>query len=208
MEAATPVAPAFANSATTLGVGEGGRLPAPLETEIRAIYRRSPLYASRFPLHAEPLRWACYREMPYLTKKEIVERGPSAFFADYAEIERGFVQKKYEYEHTSGTTGGPMTVVMEDGWWNAQMRRAYLAHPRLAQYVGRPYRKCVLAPVGCSSNLCPYEDHPFPHRYFDGTVYLNLSSDPFVFPEAEWDRIVFELQAVKPEVLEGEPIYL
>jgi phenylacetate-CoA ligase len=101
-----------------------------------------------------------------------------------------------------------MTVVMEDGWWNAQTRRAYLAHPLLAQYVDRPYRKCVLAPVGCSSNLCPYEDHPFPHRYFDGTVYLNLSSDPFAFPEGEWERIVRELQAVQPEVLEGEPVYL
>jgi len=62
--------------------------------------------------------------------------------------------------------------------------------------------------VGCSSNLCPYEDQPFPHRYFDGTVYLNLSSDPFVFPEAEWDRILVELQATQPEILEGEPIYL
>jgi phenylacetate-CoA ligase len=62
--------------------------------------------------------------------------------------------------------------------------------------------------VGCSSNLCPYEDHPFPHRYFDGTVYLNLSSDPFAFPEAEWDRIVLELQATQPEVIEGEPVYL
>jgi phenylacetate-CoA ligase len=66
----------------------------------------------------------------------------------------------------------------------------------------------VLAPIGCSSNLCPYEDHPFPNRYFDGTVYLNLSSDPFAFPEAEWDRIALELQALKPEVIEGEPIYL
>jgi phenylacetate-CoA ligase len=101
-----------------------------------------------------------------------------------------------------------MTVVMEDGWWNAQLRRAYLAHPQLAPYANRPYRKAVLAPVGCSSNLCPYEDHPFPHRYFDGTVYLNLSSDPFAFPEAEWDRIVLELQALKPEVIEGEPVYL
>jgi phenylacetate-CoA ligase len=62
--------------------------------------------------------------------------------------------------------------------------------------------------VGCSSNLCPYEDHPFPHRYFDWTVYLNLSSDPFAFPEAEWDRIALELQAVKPQVVEGEPVYL
>jgi phenylacetate-CoA ligase len=28
------------------------------------------------------------------------------------------------------------------------------------------------------------------------------------FLEAEWDRIVLELQATKPEVIEGEPIYL
>ena len=205
----TPVpAPAFANSPETLGEQEGCRLPAPLEQEIRAIYRNSPLYGRRFPLHGDPLGWSCYREIPVLTKQDILAQGPAAFFADYAEIERGFIAKKYEYEHTSGSTAQPMTVVMEDGWWNAQTRRAYLAHPKLAGYVDRPYRKAVLAPIGCSSNLCPYEDHPFPHRYFDGTVYLNLSSDPFVFPEPEWDRIAFELQALKPEVLEGEPVYL
>jgi len=200
--------PVFANLPASLGRNGGAHLPENLEQEIRAIYRRSPLYGRRFPIHDERLQWSCYREIPTLSKQEIVQTGHTAFFADYAEIERGFVQKKYEYEHTSGTTSGPMTVVMEDGWWNAQLERAYLAHPRLAEYARRPYRKCVLAPVGCSSNLCPYEDHPFPHRYFDGTVYLNLSSDPFAFPETEWDRIVLEIQAVKPEVIEGEPVYL
>ncbi len=198
----------FANAPATFAGSQGGGLPVALEQEIRAIYGRSPLYTARFPLHTEPLQWSCYREIPVLTKQEIVQRGHTAFFHDYAEIERGFQRKEYEYEHTSGTTSGPMTVVMEDGWWNAQTRRAYLAHPQLARYVDRPYRKCVLAPVGCSSNLCPYEDHPFPHRYFDGTVYLNLSSDPFSFPEAEWDRIALELQAVQPQVVEGEPVYL
>jgi len=198
----------FANAPEALGANGHAGLPVPLEQEIRAIYRRSPLYGERFPLHGEPLQWSCYREIPVLTKKEILDRGHTAFFADYAVIERGLQEKKYEYEHTSGSTAQPMTVVMEDGWWNAQLRRAYLAHPQLAQYVDRPYRKAVLAPIGCSSNLCPYEDHPFPHRYFDGTVYLNLSSDPFVFAEAEWDRIVLELQALKPEVIEGEPVYL
>jgi phenylacetate-CoA ligase len=208
METATS-ATLFANAPEALGRGVGAQqLPGPLEREIRAIYRRSPLYGQRFPLHNEELQWSCYREIPILTKKEILDRGHTAFFADYAEIERGMVEKKYEYEHTSGSTAQPMTVVMEDGWWDAQLRRAYLAHPQLAQYVDRPYRKAVLAPIGCSSNLCPYEDHPFPHRYFAGTVYLNLSSDPFAFPEAEWDRIVLELQALKPEVLEGEPVYL
>jgi len=204
----SPAATTFANSPAALGAAEAGRVPASLEQEVRAIYRRSPLYGQRFPLHPDPLQWSCYREIPVLTKKEILDRGHTAFFADYAEIERGLATKKYEYEHTSGSTAQPMTVVMEDGWWNAQLRRAYLAHPQLAPYADQPYRKAVLAPIGCSSNLCPYEDHPFPHRYFDGTVYLNLSSDPFVFPEAEWDRITLELQALKPEVVEGEPIYL
>lgn len=201
-------APVFANTPSALGAASNGNLPAELEREIRAIYQRSPLYASRFPLHADPLQWSCYREIPSLSKKEIVSRGHRAFFADYHEIERGLAEKRFEYESTGGTTQSPMTVIMEEGWWNAQTERAYRASPILRQFVGRHYRKCVLAPVGCSSNLCPYEDHPFPNRYFDGVVYLNLSSDPFVFLESEWDRIVLELQAVKPEVLEGEPVYL
>lgn len=201
-------APIFANQPETLGVAPPEFVPPALEREVRKIYARSPLYRQRFPLHPEPLQWSCYSEIPALSKKEIVERGHQAFFEDYSEVERGFQTKRFEYESTGGTTQSPMTVIMEDGWWNAQTTRAYLASPILRQFVGRPYRKCVLAPVGCSSNLCPYEDHPFPHRYFDGTVYLNLSSDPFAFPETEWDRIVLELQATQPEVLEGEPVYL
>jgi len=201
-------APSFANSSAALGVAADGRVPVELEREIRSIYGHSPLYGQRFPLHEEPLKWSCYQEIPALSKKEIVERGHQAFFSDYQEIERGLGEKRFEYESTGGTTQSPMTVIMEEGWWNVQTERAYQASPILRQFAGRPYRKCVLAPVGCSSNLCPYEDHPFPHRYFDGTVYLNLSSDPFVFPESEWDRIVTELTAVKPEVIEGEPVYL
>lgn len=200
--------PLFANARETLGPPSGDRVPALLEGEIRKIYARSPLYAQRFPLHPDILRWSCYQEIPALSKQEIIARGHQAFFADYAEVDRGLLTKRFEYESTGGTTQSPMTVIMEEGWWDRQTERAYRASPILREFVGRPYRKCVLAPVGCSSNLCPYEDHPFPHRYFNGTVYLNLSSDPFSFPEAEWDRIVLELQATKPEVIEGEPIYL
>jgi phenylacetate-CoA ligase len=200
--------PSFANTSDSLAPVREGFVPELLEREIRKIYERSPLYSRRFPLHVEPLQWSCYREIPTLSKKEIVHEGHQAFFADYREVERRLQTRRFEYESTGGTTQSPMTVIMEEGWWNAQTERAYLASPVLREFVGRPYRKCVLAPVGCSSNLCPYEDHPFPHRYFDGTVYLNLSSDPFAFPEAEWDRIVFELAATKPEVIEGEPVYL
>ena len=83
-------------------------------------FTRSPLYGQRFLLHDGPLHRPCYQEIPALPKKENVERGHTAFFADYSEIERGLQEKRYEYESTSGTTQGPMTVIMEDGWWNAQ----------------------------------------------------------------------------------------
>ena len=201
-------APAFANRLESLGGVQGDLVPASLESEIRRIYERSPVYASRFPLHPEPLRWSCYRDIPTLSKNEIISRGHQAFFPDYRVVERGLQSKAFEYEATSGTTQSPMTVIMERGWWDAQTERAYLASPILGEFAGRKHRKCVLAPVGCSSNLCPWEDYPYPNRYVDGTVYLNLSSDPFAFPEAEWNRILVELQATQPELLEGEPVYL
>src|SRR3954466_11302425 len=113
-------APLFANSSASLGEIDGENLPPPLEAEIRKIYGRSPLYPRRFPLHPEPLQWSCYREIPALSKKEIVQEGHQSFFADYREVERGLQSKRFEYESTGGTTQSPMTVIMEDGWWNAQ----------------------------------------------------------------------------------------
>lgn len=183
-------------------------IPDPLEREVRTIYRRSPYYRQRFPIHPRPLQWSSFQEIPVLTKQDIVEDGHCAFFQDCAAVDRAVQAQDLETETTSGTTAAPMTVIMERGWWDAQTRRAFEAHPLLKPFAVGGVRKAVLAPVNCSSNLCPYEDFPFPNRYDDGTIYLNLSSDPFCFSEAEWDRIAMELQAVKPELLEGEPTYL
>ncbi len=200
--------PHFANSTPALGSAVNGFVPSALESEIRAIYERSPLYAKRHNLEGDRLHWAGYAGIPLLTKGEIVERGHCAFFDDCAEVDAKVQREEWEYESTSGTTQGPMTVIMERSWWPAQTSRAYAAHPLLAPYAEKMGRRAILAPVGCSSNLCPYEDFEFPQRFIENTVYLNLHSDPFVFLESEWDRIVLELQATQPEVLEGEPIYL
>src|SRR5215216_3795187 len=91
----------FANHPESLGSATQDLLPPALEREVRRIYARSPLYGQRFPLHAEPLQWSCYREIPALSKKEIVTRGHQAFFGDYLEIERGLAAKRFEYESTA-----------------------------------------------------------------------------------------------------------
>jgi phenylacetate-CoA ligase len=198
----------FANAGLDFEGPGHSPVPGELEAEVRAIYRRSPFYERRRPLRDEPLPWSGFADIPLLTKKQIVDEGYCAFFPDCGEVERLVADNAFERETTSGTTTAPMTVIMERGWWEAQTRRAYRAHPVLAPFADRPHRKAVLAPVNCSSNLCPYEDFPYPNRWFDGTIYLNLSSDPFCFGEAEWDRIATEIQATKPDLLEGEPVYL
>jgi phenylacetate-CoA ligase len=131
-------APVFANAPTALGESTAGRVPVALEQEIRRIYERSPLYGERFPLHAEPLRWSCYAELPALSKKEIVQRGHQAFFRDYRDIERGLAEKRFEYESTGGTTQSPMTVIMEDGWWNAQTGLPRVADPAAIRWAPVP----------------------------------------------------------------------
>ena len=73
-------------------------LPGVLESEVRAIYQRSPIYARRRPIHAAPLRWACFDEIPLLTKKDIVDEGHCAFFDDCEEVDRGIAAKRFERE--------------------------------------------------------------------------------------------------------------
>jgi len=153
----------FANSPAALGApGKPDTLPELLEREIRRIYSRSPIYGRRFPLHGEALRWSCYREIPALSKREIVERGHQSFFEDYREIERGLADHRFEYENTSGTTSAPMTVIMEDGWWSAQTRRAYRASPILREFADRPHRKCVLARWAAPATSAPMRTTRFP----------------------------------------------
>src|SRR5690349_15313294 len=110
-------------------------LPADLEQEVRKIYKRSPLYGQRFPLHPEPLHWSCFREIPVLSKQEIIKRGHQAVFAYFGGVGRRLPTKRLGYGRNGGPTPSAMTGIMGDGLWNAQTARAYLASPILGQFV-------------------------------------------------------------------------
>jgi phenylacetate-CoA ligase len=181
--------------------------PGATRARSAADLRAQSALRQRFPLHPEPLQWSCYREIPALSKKEIVERGHQAFFADYAKSS-GAAEKRFEYESTGGTTQSPMTVIMEEGWWNAQTERAYRASPILREFAGARTASASSRPSAARATSVPTRIIRFRTAISTAWFISILSSDPFAFPESEWDRIVLELQATKPEVLEGEPVYL
>ena len=40
------------------------------------------------------MQWACYGQIPVLTKQEILQRGHTAFFSDYRVIQRGLQNRE------------------------------------------------------------------------------------------------------------------
>ena len=110
MHSSSVVEKRFANEGLDFQGSIDAEVPAPLEAEVRSIYRHSPFYGRRLSLHTEPLKWGCFEEIPFLTKKDIVENGHCAFFEDCDEVERKVGQNVLESETTSGSTGKPMTA--------------------------------------------------------------------------------------------------
>ena len=175
-------------------------------TNLRA---QPPLRAAVYRFMPNRCSESCYREIPALSKREILEQGlPASFLPTIgrwnAACRKNVTNTSLHLGDDFGADDGHHGTGLVDGPDRARLPG--IAHPAPIRGPAAP-QMCARA-VGCSSNLCPYEDHPFPNRFFDGTVYLNLSSDPFAFPESEWDRIVVELQATQPDLLEGEPVYL
>jgi hypothetical protein len=84
-------APLFANAPETLGsTAAGCPARAARRQEVRRIVRAEPARTvSVFRCTTHRCSGRVLSGIPALSKQEIVERGHQAFFADYAEIERG-----------------------------------------------------------------------------------------------------------------------
>jgi len=152
----------FANSPSALGdSAHGDRVPPRLEQEIRKIYSRSPIYGRRFPLHVEPLEWSCYREIPALSKKEIVEVGPPVVFRRLPRDRAGSRRPPLRVREHLGDNLGPMTVIMEDGWWTAQTVRAYRASPCSANSRTAPTASACWRRSAARATFAPTRTTPF-----------------------------------------------
>ena len=158
----------FANSPAALGAprGRGDRCRRRSRRRSAGSTRGARSTAAGSRSHTEALRWSCYREIPALSKREIVETGHQSFFPDYREVERGLADRRFEYENTSGTTAAPMTVIMEDGWWAAQTRRAYRASADPARVRGPAAPQVRAGPGGVLEQPLPLRGPPVPAPLF------------------------------------------
>ena len=147
--------------------------------------------------------------LPFITKQEIREHSPRNFLRAGQVLETLLEDELVELEHTSGTSGERVPVLLGRGWWAAQEERAL----RLNAFVARVLdahpqpRRVVLTTPACSGTVCPSKWLPCAHRTQGAARYANQSRIPFLLSEKELGDMAAETTEWAPQFLDVDPVH-
>lgn len=120
----------------------------------------------------------------------------------------GFATGEVEIVATSGTSEDRVSVVWHQPWWDRSEREAARIHPVLARIFDAPHREAVLTSPLCAGNLCHVGEASMAERTLGNLLFLNQSPDPGTWNGATARRMVDELAAFRPDIIEADPAYL
>lgn len=190
--------------------------PSSLKAHLAALpgwLREIPLYRRRFePVGTQPTPVqtpAALAGVPFLTKHDIRAGFPLNFLRSDAELEGLLAQRLVELEHTSGTAEERTPLILPHGWWAEQERRAL----RLNKWVAATLdavpraRRVTLAPPVCGGDIC-YAGVPSRFdRVVGDALFVVLSRQPWLWGDAELDRMIEETLGWSPLFLDADPVY-
>jgi len=149
-----------------------------------------------------------YAALPALTKRELRAFGPQGFVPRGRDIEKALAAGEIELVKTSGLTGDRVTNVWYQPWWNESEAASWglNAHTRAAA-VG-DHREAILTSPWCTGFPCE-DDYLTRHeRTLGRFLYLSERSDPSEWSEELMNRMVDEINAFEPVVIEANPSFL
>jgi phenylacetate-CoA ligase len=175
-------------------------------------FNRVPLYSSSgwgngdVPALTLPGLW---NQLPLITKQDIREDFPRNFLGDSPALEDLLEREMVELEHTSGTSEERTPLLLPRGWWAEQERSALGLNATIAPLLQsyRLARRATISSPVCSSDVC-YTGVPSRNdRIVGDTLFLSLSRYPFLWSEAELDRMAAEAIEWDPVFLDVDPVY-
>lgn len=176
-------------------------------------YRQEiPLYRSMegrtgdVPLPGSDGSW---QRLPLITKQDIRRGFPDNFLGADQDLDDLVEREVLELEHTSGTSEERTALLLPKGWWAEQERRALDLNATAAALLAdepAARRVTISSPV-CSGDICYTGVPSRSERIVDNTLYLSLSRLPFLWGEAELDRMVAETLEWDPRFLDVDPVY-
>lgn len=190
---------------TTFECAQMARLAELLPRWVREV----PLYRSLagalpgfdFPTH--------FRRLPQITKQDIREGFPNNFLPDGADLESLVERGLIELEQTSGTSEPRASLILAQGWWAQQEARALRLNRQVAHVLDEypDARRVTLASPVCSGDVCYTGVPSKAERTLGNTLYVSLSRQPFLWSEADLERIAAEILEWEPVFLDADPVY-
>jgi phenylacetate-CoA ligase len=149
-----------------------------------------------------------FAALPALTKRELRASGPQGFVPHGRDIAGGLAAREIELVSTSGATGDQVTNVWYQPWWNASEAASWQlnAHARAAATGG--HREAILTSPWCAGFPCEEGYLTMEQRTLGRFLFLSERSDPSSWSGDLMDRMVEELNAFEPVILEANPSFL
>ncbi len=178
-------------------------------TELLPRLLQLPLYRSRLENPAQPPSAAAFTQLPFITKRELREGFPGNFLGTERILQTLLDSKEVELEHTSGTSGERLPVLLGRGWWEMQELRAIQLNPRLALSFApglTPRRAALTTPV-CNGTACHSRWAPRSARIDGSSLAVNQARIPFLLTEDELARMAQETGEWAPDFLDLDPVH-
>jgi phenylacetate-CoA ligase len=167
---------------------------------------RLPIYRHLYGARAQEFAFGELATFPLLERDELVRHFPHGWTTDA--LTAALQEERVEYAASSGTSGERVQLVRPKDWWLGEHRRGYRHVPALKDWVVGEERNAVLTTMDCSAAICFADNPRYEDRAIGSTLYLNTTHDPNQWSRRDVERMLRELIAFAPKVLEADPVFL
>ncbi len=152
--------------------------------------------------------FARYAAMPALTKSDLRERSARAFVPGARNVDAALAAGEIELVATSGSTGDRVTNIWHQQWWDASESASWELNAHARSAAAGDHREAILTSPWCAGVPCENGYLLREHRTLGRFLYLTERSDPSTWSAALMDRMIEELNAFAPVILEANPSFL
>lgn len=159
------------------------------------------------PGRASPV-FSRFAALPALTKRELRAGGPQGFVPHGLDVAEGLAAREIELVATSGATGDQVTNVWYQPWWNASEAASWQLNAHARASATGSHREAILTSPWCAGFPCEEGSLTMEQRTLGRFLFLSERSDPSSWSSELMNRMVEELNAFEPVVLEANPSFL
>ena len=150
-----------------------------------------------------------YAALPLLNKAHLRAHGLEAFLAPGHALAEGLARGAIDTVSTSGTTDEQVVLTWNQAWWNASEAASWTLNRHAAQAGLADHAEALLtSPLSTGVPSPDGKPLAMDRRRLGRFLYLNEHLDSAAWTDAHIRRMVRELDAFRPVVLEGSPTLL